>query len=197
LSLQKDSLIKQRLPWITFDAINYLEGIDLSDKRIFEYGSGGSTLFWLSRGAQCVSIEHDLDWFNKIKRVTSTYSFDYRLILPEPDTRSATDPANPDDYSSDEFNYHKVNYKNYASQIDEFPSNYFDVVLIDGRSRPACIKHSAIKVKKHGLLILDNSDRDYYLSKTSQYLSSFTRMDFRGIVPSMPMHSTTTIFRYQ
>jgi hypothetical protein len=38
--------------------------------------------------------------------------------------------------------------------------------LVDGRARPACLVHGMPKVKVGGLLVLDNSDRDYYLELT-------------------------------
>lgn len=49
--------------------------------------------------------------------------------------------------------------------IKKFPDNYFDIVLVDGRSRPSCLFHSLNKVKKGGLLVLDNAEREYYLCK--------------------------------
>ena len=49
---------KNYLPWFTYPAIEALSNWDLSDKRVFEYGSGFSTLFWASRAKEVVSVEH-------------------------------------------------------------------------------------------------------------------------------------------
>jgi predicted O-methyltransferase YrrM len=44
--------------------------------------------------------------------------------------------------------------------------------------------HSVPKVKRGGLLILDNAERDYYLAKTSAHLQSFVRNEFSGVGPT-------------
>jgi predicted O-methyltransferase YrrM len=82
----------------------------------------------------------------------------------------------------------------YVKQIDEFPDEYFDIILIDGRARPSCIKRSVSKVKPGGLLILDNSEREYYLAKAIEYLKAFQRNEFYGLVSSVPVISKTDIF---
>lgn len=66
-SLPDNYLIKNQLPWLVFAAIDFLEDLDLKGKKVFEYGSGGSTLFWLRKGANCVSLEHDRSWYEKMK----------------------------------------------------------------------------------------------------------------------------------
>lgn len=82
----------------------------------------------------------------------------------------------------------------YVSQIDAFADASFDVVLIDGRARPACICHSVAKVKPGGMLILDNSDRAYYLAQTRPWLQDYTGLTFSGAVPHDPVFAQTTIF---
>jgi hypothetical protein len=52
------------LPWYTFPAVDYLDGLDLSDKRVFEYGSGQSTLWWAERCKELTSVEHDRKFFD-------------------------------------------------------------------------------------------------------------------------------------
>ena len=55
------------LPWLTYDAINFLEKICNSDKRVFEWGSGGSTLFFAARCKDVTSIEHDTFWIKSLR----------------------------------------------------------------------------------------------------------------------------------
>lgn len=54
------------VPWMTYPAICYLEQIDFSDKRIFEYGAGSSTEYWSARSLSVTSVEHDESWFTKV-----------------------------------------------------------------------------------------------------------------------------------
>lgn len=55
------------IPWISFPAYEYLEQLDLSDKTVFEFGSGNSTLYWAKRVKSVISIEDDKEWYEKIK----------------------------------------------------------------------------------------------------------------------------------
>jgi len=196
---QKNYLINKPSPWITFGAIEFLENY-LQKKlspRIFEYGSGGSTFYWLKFDADCVSIEHDPKWYKLVKeRVGANQMLDYRLILPAPlpIREGNNDYANPNCYLSDDPGFKKYYFKQYVSQIDEFPDKYFDIVLVDGRARPSCVMHAAPKVRVGGLLVLDNADREYYSSQTWPYLKDFEARQFCGIVPGVNARSRTDIF---
>lgn len=184
-------------PWIVFDAICHIKSRLGKDTRVFEYGSGGSTLFWLSNGCSCVSVEHDPEWYDRVRGlIPETFPLDYRLVPPEPivTTEELPDPADPHSYRSDDVYFAGRSFRKYVSQIDSFPDGSFDIVLIDGRARPSCIKHSAGKVKVGGLLVLDNADREYYTRKTRSYLDGYTAARFQGAVPSLTWFTVTDIF---
>src|SRR5947207_12916151 len=66
------------VPWFTYPAIEALKNWDLSDKRVFEYGSGYSTLFWAAGAKEVVSVEHDAAWYEKIVKLAPP---NVRLIL--------------------------------------------------------------------------------------------------------------------
>lgn len=55
------------VPWISYPAIAYLNQLDFSRKRIFEYGSGNSTRYWSKRALHTTSVEHDSTWFERTK----------------------------------------------------------------------------------------------------------------------------------
>jgi hypothetical protein len=155
-------------------------------------------LFWLKRNASVVSVEHDPSWFHRIKKeITNGSTIDYRLVLPEPDSERSPnhqDPSDPDNYLSTEYELRKHKYLLYAKQIDEFPDRYFDVVFIDGRARPSCIKHSVEKVKAGGMLIVDDSERNYYFAKTNILLQPFSLNKFSGAKPVQTGLSSTDIY---
>lgn len=195
-SLRKNYFLKMGQPWLVFDAIDYLSSMPLKDKRVFEYGSGGSTLFWLNNGAECVSVEHNPDWYILMRPLlTGRVGVDYRLQQPEPvNDPGVRDCADPNLYLSDDASFHGYHFKKYASQIDVFPDNSFDIVLIDGRARPSCIMHSVMKVKVGGVMILDNSDRKYYFDKVLPLLRNFDRVTFKGVTPGDFVFAETTVF---
>jgi hypothetical protein len=182
-SFQKDFFLRRRQPWMVFDAVDFLNSLPIEGKRVFEYGSGGSTLYWLSRNMICVSVEHDLGWYETVRiHLDASMKADYRLVQPKKSqSEESLDIANPLLYLSGDPAFRGYCFKNYASQIDAFPDGNFDVVLVDGRARPACIMHSAPKVKVNGLLILDNADRIYYTPKTGSFLRNYSCLPFYGI----------------
>ena len=185
-SLREDYLLQEKKPWLVFDAIDFLKSIPLEGKKVFEYGSGGSTLFWLEHGAELVSIEHDPDWYTLMyPRLKGMTRIDYRLVQMEPvKDKDIRDTANPNLYLSEDPSSIGYNFRNYVCQIDTFTHDYFDLVLIDGRARPACIMHSVSKVKINGLLIVDNADRLYYTAQNHEYLQNFHHSSFYGIGPT-------------
>jgi hypothetical protein len=159
------------LPWITLLARDYIEQYMRNKPKqavkVLEYGSGGSSLFFLKHAAEVVSVEHSEEWFNKVRNyieLRKIKGWNGQLIKPElrDNTTDALNPSNPLHYFSCDENFANFTFKAYSSYIDSFPNNYFDIVLVDGRSRPACLRHSMPKIKKGGLLVLDNSEREYY-----------------------------------
>jgi predicted O-methyltransferase YrrM len=116
------------LPWFTEGAIAFLkEHLEKHpESRILEYGSGASTIYLASRVCELVSVEHDPKWHKLIKgRIEK---------LPFPTTHIKCV-------------LRKRPYNNIAS---EFPNEYFDLILVDGRDRVKCIESSLSKLKKGG-----------------------------------------------
>ena len=195
-SLRRDYLVSRPSPWMTFGAVDFLRETLKSGITVFEYGSGGSTLFWLQWARSVVSIEHDREWYDRLRPLLEGRPVDYRLVEPESrgsDTRAA-DPAVPSEYATEDAGLRHMRFVTYARQIDGFEDGSFDLVCVDGRSRPACVVHSAPKVKPGGMLVLDNSDRAYYLTHTREALSGFQKLDFAGPVPCLKFDSMTSIF---
>lgn len=198
-SMQRDYFTRQHKPWLTFEAIDILENLDLRNKLVFEYGSGGSTLFWLDKGAQVISIEHDREWYQRVRTITADNpQLDYRLIEAEKIENARADirrdPSNPSQYLSDDSAFIGYHFRQYVEQIDEFADQFFDLVLIDGRARPSCITHAARKVKVGGYLVLDNADRAYYLAHTAHALVNFECRKTEGVGPGVNLLSCTSLY---
>jgi hypothetical protein len=193
---RSDFPLNAAIPWIVFRAIDYLETCDLRQSLVFEYGSGGSTLFWLRKGAaRVMSVEHDRGWFEAMQKRVAGKPVDLCLAEAELDgTAAGAKRADPGAYTSADPSFQRHRFTSYVRQIDAFPDETFDVVLIDGRARPSCVVHSAPKVKPGGLLILDNADRDYYLLESAPSLRGFSRQTFDGATPGAAARSTTAIF---
>jgi predicted O-methyltransferase YrrM len=158
--------LDDELPWITFPAIQFLKRIIQPEMKIFEYGIGGSTLFFAKRVKEVISVEHDPEWIVQVSTIINRYGFkNWNVFLKEPTfihSPFQADPSDPDAYASNDEKFVQKSFKEYASTIDKYPDSFFDIVLIDGRVRPSCYKHAYRKIKNNGFLILDNSERPYY-----------------------------------
>jgi hypothetical protein len=192
--------LAEKMPWIALSAVTFLERTINKDMLVYEYGSGGSTLFFASRVKEIVSIEHDQAWHSEVMKQINNYNLTncrVRLIEPRPgNPLENQNIANPDDYASDDERYRGMSFKEYASSIDLYPDNYFDVVLIDGRARPSCYKHARSKVKIGGYLVLDNAERLYYgYIHDSLKNDSWIKREFYGMVPYNYYFSETCVWR--
>jgi hypothetical protein len=184
-------------PWLTFDAIDLLRAHMRDGLNVFEYGSGGSTLFWLRWNVDLVSVEHDPEWYEVVRgRLPSERAVDYRLVEPEPaaDANRLLDPADPLTYATADDTLRARTFRRYATQIDGFPDGHFDLVLIDGRARSSCIHHAAPKVRRGGLLVLDNADRPYYLASQRHVLDGFEYHPLPGVGPQTPALTRTDVY---
>jgi predicted O-methyltransferase YrrM len=175
-------------PWITFGAIHFVESRLDPRARIFEFGAGGSTLFWASRAREVYSVEHDPDWSRQVAHATSALGLrNVTILLVEPSVSSHAkhdDPADPDAYRSSDPQFADRTFRDYAAAIDRYPDGWFKVVLHDGRARPPCFKHAVRKLAPGGLLILDNAERLHYgsIERTLDDLG-WRRRDFSGPAP--------------
>jgi hypothetical protein len=157
------------LPWFTYSSIHFIsQKLSLKPMRVFEFGSGNSTLWFSSRVESIVSIEHETDFYSKIlKKLRPIDNVSYEL--------------------------RKLN-DNYNQKILEF-ENEFDIVIIDGRERVQCTKNCIKALKKNGVIIFDNSDRIQY-KEAYNYLTEhrFKKIDFRGVGAIGHSEWQTTIY---
>lgn len=167
--------MRERMPWISFPAIDYLKRTLKRTDRVFEYGGGGSTLFWSERVAEVVTVEHDEQWFLSLEKHMKTIHgaqwTGNKLPAAAGELVPHPDPADPAHYASSDANYTGKNFKAYATAIDTYPDGYFDVVMVDGRARTSCLVHGLPKLKSGGLLILDNAERAHYTAKNTALLA--------------------------
>jgi len=55
-------------PWLSPEAVSYLEGILTPEFRVLEHGSGGSTLWFASRVHEVIAYELNTNWFDVLSR---------------------------------------------------------------------------------------------------------------------------------
>lgn len=152
------------LPWYTYPAIEYFDQLDAKGLRIFEYGSGNSSLYWAHKGAEVWSVEHDRAWFEIMSHKAARLA---GLLLRE----TAED---------------------YAAAIDVV-SGLLDIIIIDGAWRNECASACLGRLAAGGLVILDNSDWYTDVGKFLR-LNGLFQIDFSGFGPINDYCWTTSIF---
>jgi len=96
-----------------------------SKKVMLEWGAGGSTVYFSKLVKQYISIEHNLEWYNKVKK---EIGYNVKLYcVPNSGYYNSSIPTKAHQF------------KNYINYIDTLNTKY-DVVLIDGRARVECAK---------------------------------------------------------
>ncbi len=169
-------------PWITFSAVAYLSKYLKPGMTTFEYGSGGSTIYLIRRGAVLHTVETDPVWIEAVKKQIGDVAADRWfpcLIEPENTPRSVLfDPGDPGAYCSGSSDYRGCTFRAYSEEILKFPDGYFDLILIDGRARPSCLFFARSKVKSGGLILMDNTDRAYYNRAVEMLKNGFRLLTF-------------------
>lgn len=151
--------LQDQLPWMTYAAISWLEEFLRPEMSVFEWGSGGSSAFFAQRAKSVVSVEHDAAWFSSVVEALRQKGYTNAAVnLVEP-VRGIPPSLW---YTSTCPDYAQCSFERYASFIDSYPDESFDLVVVDGRSRTGCMQHAMPKVKRGGILLLDNSERIEY-----------------------------------
>ncbi len=140
------------LPWLTADANRFLANNLQPNFRVLEFGSGRSTRYFAKHCASVTTVEHDPRWIRKLEHAR----------LPNVTLL----PADPHAY---------------AAAADSLPDQAFDLILIDGLDRLACLERSLPRLAPGGTLLLDNANR--FFPNTSRGPDSLRAYD-----PANPAH---------
>ena len=137
------------LPWLSIPAISFLKAYLKPHMKVCEFGCGGSTIFFARRVREVVSIEHDQEWYAQVQKLLADQALhNVQMLLRAPETAAPFEPPElafePNSYRSTSPPYSTHIFYRYASAIDLFPDAHFDLVLVDGRARPSCLKHNAV-----------------------------------------------------
>ena len=68
------ALMTKPLPWMNYEAIEYISSSINAGSTVFEYGSGSSTQYWIARGCKVKSVEHDRLFFDKLSNKIDSYN---------------------------------------------------------------------------------------------------------------------------
>jgi predicted O-methyltransferase YrrM len=180
------ALARMDVPWWTFPAIDAVErwmAARNGDVRVFEYGSGASTVWLARRAAHVVSVEHDTGFVKIAAPMLALPNVELRVI--EPVAADATTRA-----PSGRRGYEDCDFSAYVDSIAHGAAPY-DLIIIDGRARAACLDRAWDCLGAGGLVVFDNSNRQRYQAALGRVGGRLTR--YRGWAPALPYPSETTL----
>lgn len=125
------------LPWITDGAVSFLEGwIEShhrkSELKVFEFGTGNSTLWYLAKNCHVTTVDDNPKWTKTVNQAAEAFGIQNKLISI-------------------------CSERPYSNQ---YQNDNYDLIMIDGRDRVECLKKVlAVGFRKDSLLVLDNTER--------------------------------------
>ncbi|MGH6786718.1 MAG: hypothetical protein ACREBO_07795 [Novosphingobium sp.] len=123
-------------PWISYDAqagiARFLDG----KKRVLEFGSGMSTVWYAEHAGEVVSIEDYRPWFEQVSGIIAARG-------------------------ADNVRYRFAEAADYAVLCAAERGGGFDLIMIDGSQREACARLAIELVRPGGMIYLDNSDKAF------------------------------------
>lgn len=172
-----------RLPWIAYDAIAALDQFLTSEMTVFEFGSGGSTLFFADRCKSVTAIEDEPGWAAQMCERVAT--------LPNVTLRHCptVHPYKTRDIAAFEAS-------DFLRSIDGVSA---DVILVDNgdewtlprKRREICFERAESHVRPGGVIVLDDAWAYRGIrSKAKRHLS------FRGLGPCRTGATQTDLYFY-
>jgi predicted O-methyltransferase YrrM len=143
-------------PWLTPAAIRLLSTLLRPTDRGAEFGSGRSTTWFATRVAALTSVEHDPQWHETVTAALKDRGLgnvEYILAAEDQPMERGGESA-------------------YARTALAFPDASLDFALVDGRYRDYSAKFIMPKLKRGGMLIIDNVN--WYLPCQSKAPNSRT-----------------------
>ncbi|MFJ8102443.1 hypothetical protein [Lysinibacillus sp. NPDC096212] len=158
---------KNPLPWYTYASIDFLKSRVNKQMKVFEFGCGNSPYWWSERVQSVNAVEHDKEWYTK---VISNIPSNVQVSLCE-DRQS------------------------YISEIANGKGS-FNIICKDGIHRKESVEQALPFLKKKGVIIFDNSDRQRLFGDGMQYLTNegFKKIEFYGMGAINDYEWETSVF---
>ena len=182
-----DELVRLDVPWWTFDSRDRVAAFLLHrpDARVFEWGSGASTLWLSTRAGTVHSVEHDAGWAEALAPRLPA-NVDLTVVSPAPTPTPVIGSAKP--------GHAGLDFSTYVDAIDAVPG-LFDVIVIDGRARESCLQRAVGRLAPDGLIVFDNVDRARYRDAIGALGGRVEVTTTRGLTPALPYPTRTALLR--
>lgn len=183
-----DDMVALDVPWWTLAAADAVDDFlrERPDARVLEWGSGASTVWLARRAGSVVTVEHDPGWAARTARALAARDLDsveLRVVEPRP---------GPAGVRSAKRGFEGLDFTAYADAIDDLDGD-FDLVVIDGRAREACLVRAIDRLADGGVVVFDNVDRARYRAAIEALGTRLRVRWTRGRTPALPYPTRTAL----
>ena len=138
--------VELELPWFSYAAIDFLEKYLRPDARVFEFGSGGSTLFFARRAKSVTSVEDNAHWCELVAEKIAGRGIE-NVDLRHVPVAFTTEEA----FETSEY-------------LQAVRQSRFDVIIVDGAEwtanvRPICFRAAQDQIAPGDIIVVDDSWR--------------------------------------
>lgn len=183
LQSRKSFILKKPVPFLVYEAIDFLVSKLQPGSKVLEFGGGNSSLWFLSKQVHLTSIEHSKPWIEEIVKYIENNRDRFEEEVLEQFQFLQMEGQKTLDYVAD--------------QADE----QYDIILVDStvtrNNRNYCIQAALPKLKTGGWMILDNSDHPNNWPAQAFMNQQFERIRFTGYAPMGLTVSQTSFWQKQ
>jgi len=134
------------MPWWSFGAVDVVAGFINPEMEVFEFGSGGSSIFLACRAKHVTCVEDSEQWTDLVQKEAEALSLKNLEILARP------------------FDFEKADNFSESNYLRAIAGRTYDLIVVDGQEqsvqvRPECFWKAESSIKPGGLIVLDDSWR--------------------------------------
>lgn len=188
------------IPWTSYSFTHWIEKKNFKTSNILEFGSGASTMYWATKFARVLSIESDLNWFEKMQSATIQIANVTVCNLWTDDSSSHQGEIYSKAKSVFEMDLKLFPELNLAFKNINFDLVYkcvqeSSVFFVDGGPRNLYMYLLSEWVDDSAVIFVDNSDQ-LYTSEGRNLLTlrEFKEIEFNSLGPLNHSATSTSIF---
>lgn len=176
----KNTPLSLGFPWWSFGATRCVEAALRSDMEVFEFGSGGSSVFLALRTAKLTCVEDDEKWADLVEIEARRRNIRNLEILHR------------------QYNFHNPGDFRQSDYLSAVGSSSYDLIVVDGKEesgqvRDICFWRAEKHIRPGGMIVLDDSWR--YPQVKANNMAQRWR-DFKGTGYCRLGVTSTCIFYY-
>ena len=172
--------LERGMPWWSFGAVAAVGQHLRSHMEVFEFGSGGSSIFLAGRAGSVICVEDEEKWAARVQDEAARRGLRNLKVLHEP------------------FDFHRPRDFGASGYLAALGECAFDLIVVDGKEeseqvRDVCFWKAEERIKPGGFIVLDDSWR-YPQVKARNQARGWT--DYKGTGYCRVGVTSTCVFRY-